>query len=253
MKNTIVLFVSLVLITCLSTTKAQAQKFEYQLVQKIQLSGDDGFWDYLTVDEVNQNLYVSHGSQVNVVDLKTSKEIAVISQADGVHGITIANDLNKAFISCGKDASVLVVDLKTFKLIEKVTGTGNNPDAILYDPFSKKVLTFNGSSSDATVIDAVTNKIITNIPLAGKPEFPQTDGKGKIYVNIEDQNSIAVIDITTMKVVNLWSIAPGEEPSGLAYDSANQRLFSVCGNEIMDYCRFKYRENNYIRTYWRRM
>ena len=218
--------------TCLTSLNSQAQKSEYRVVKSIQLTGDGG-WDYLSVDEVNQKLFVSHSSQVNVVDLKTGEQIAVIPETNGVHGIAIANDLNKAFISCGKDSSVSVVDLNTFKLIANVTGTGKNPDAILYDPFSKKVFTFNGRSSNATAIDAVTLKVVANIPLSGKPEFSQTDGKGKIYVNIEDKSTITVINSVTLKVEKEWSIAPGEEPSGLALDNVNHRLFSVCGNKMM--------------------
>jgi len=202
------------------------------LAKTIQLTTDGG-WDYLTVDEVNQKLFVSHSSQVNVVDLKTGEQIAVIPETNGVHGIAIANDLNKAFISCGKDSTVIVVDLNTFKPVAKITGTGKNPDAILYDPFSKKVFTFNGRSSNSTVIDAVTLKIIATIPLSGKPEFSQADGKGKVYVNIEDKSTIAIINSVTMKVEKEWSIAPGEEPSGLALDNVNHRLFSVCGNKMM--------------------
>jgi len=232
MKKAPLFFGCMILMTCFSSWNAQAQKSEHKLSKTIQLTNDGG-WDYLSVDEVNQKLFVSHSSQVNVVDLKTGEQIAVIPETNGVHGIAIANDLNKAFISCGKDSSVSVVDLNTFKLIAKITGTGKNPDAILYDQFSKKVFTFNGRSSNSTVIDAVTFKIIATIPLSGKPEFSQTDGKGKIYVNIEDKSLITIINSVTMKVEKEWSIAPGEEPSGLALDNENHRLFSVCGNKMM--------------------
>lgn len=232
MKRTPLFFVGLIMMTSFVSLNVQAQKSEYQIAKSIQLTSDGG-WDYLSVDEVNQKLYVSHSSQVNVVDLKTGAEVAVIPETAGVHGIAIANDLNKAFISCGRDSSVTVVDLITFKLITKVTGTGKNPDAILYDPFSKKVFTFNGRSSSSTVIDAVTLKIVATIPLSGKPEFSQADGKGKVYVNIEDKSLLAIINSVTMKVEKEWSIAPGEEPSGLALDNVNHRLFSVCGNKMM--------------------
>jgi len=231
--NRIFLLFSLgILITCFTSLNAQTQKSEYKLARTIQLTNDGG-WDYLTVDEVNQRLFVSHSSQVNVVDLRTGEQVAVVPSTEGVHGIAIANDLNKAFISCGKDSSVIVVDLATFKPVTKITGTGKNPDAILYDQFSKKVFTFNGRSSNSTVIDANTLKIIATIPLSGKPEFSQTDGKGKVYVNIEDKSTITVINSVTLKVEKEWSIAPGEEPSGLALDNANHRLFSVCGNKMM--------------------
>lgn len=225
-------FVCVLLMTVFSLLNAQAQKSAYKLAKSIALTGDGG-WDYLSVDEVNQKLFVSHSTQVNVVDLKTGEQIAVIPSTEGVHGIAVANDLNKAFISCGRDSSVSVVDLGTFKLLAKINGTGKNPDAILYDQFSKKVFTFNGRSSNSSVIDANTLKIIGTIALSGKPEFSQSDGKGKVYVNIEDKSNIAVIDPVTMKVEKEWSIAPGEEPSGLALDNVNHRLFSVCGNKMM--------------------
>jgi YVTN family beta-propeller protein len=204
----------------------------YKVSKKIKISGNEG-WDYLAVDEVNQHLFVSHGSVVNVIDMVTDKEIATITDTKGVHGIAIANDLNKAFITDGKDNAVTIVDLKTFKLIEKVTIEGQKPDAVLYDQFSKKVFTYNAKSSDATVLDAVTNKVIKSIPLGGKPEFSVTNTKGLIYVNIEDKNQIKTIDATKLEVTATWSIAPGEEPSGLAIDLDSNRLFSVCGNKLM--------------------
>jgi YVTN family beta-propeller protein len=232
MKKNLYFMVSLMFFICFTNLNAQTQNPEYKIAESIQLTGNGG-WDYLAVDEINQNLFVSHSTQVNVVSLKSNKQIAVISETPGVHGIAIANDLNRAYISCGGDASVLVVDLKSFKPIKKVQITGKNPDCILYDSFSKKVFTFNGRSSNSTVIDANTLEVLATIPLAGKPEFSQTDGKGKIYVNIEDKSSLAVINATTMKVENLWPISPGEEPSGLQLNNNNHRLFSVCSNKLM--------------------
>jgi DNA-binding beta-propeller fold protein YncE len=150
-----------------------------------------------------------------------------------VHGIAIATDLNKAFISCGRNATVKVVDLKTLATITDVKVTGENPDAIMYDKFSGKVFVFNGRTSNATVIDAKTNEVAGTIALEGKPEFPVSDGKGNIYVNIEDKSIITVIDANSMKVLNSWPIAPGEEASGLAIDNETHRLFAVCGNKLM--------------------
>lgn len=232
MKKSFVFYASLVAFICFSSVSAKAQKSSYQIAKTIQLTGDGG-WDYLSVDEPNQKLFISHSSQVNVVDLITGEQIAVIPETNGVHGIAVANDLNKAFISCGKDSSVIVIDLKSFKVIEKIQGTGKNPDAILYDQFSKKVFTFNGRSSNSTVIDANTLQIIATIPLTGKPEFAQTDGKGKIFVNNEDKSSLVQINANNLKVDREWAIAPGEEPSGLAFDKVNNRLFSVCSNKLM--------------------
>jgi len=232
MKKSIFLCGCLAALFSTTLLNAQTTSTEYRIAKTIHLQGDGG-WDYLSVDEVNGHLFVSHSTQVNVVDLKKGEQIAIIPDTKGVHGIAIANDLNKAFISDGKDSSITVVDLKTFALIAKIGITGKNPDAILYEPFTKRIFTFNGRSSNSTVIDAKDNKVIGTIPLSGKPEFSQSDGKGNIYVNIEDKSSISLINAATMKVEKTWSIAPGEEPSGLALDNVNHRLFSVCGNKLM--------------------
>ena len=225
MKNTILLGL---LILCLSNTYGQ----NYTVSKKISVSGDEG-WDYLSVDEAAQNLFVSHGSVVNVIDLKSDKTIAIIPDTKGVHGIAIANDLNKAFITDGKDNAVTVINLKTFDLIQKIKIEGIKPDAVLYDTYSKKVFVYNAKTNDATVIDANTNSILKTIPLGGKPEFSVTNTKGLVYVNIEDKNQIKTIDTNTLEVINTWSIAPGDEPSGLAIDTETNRLFSVCGNKLM--------------------
>ena len=214
---------------CVSSCFGQSK---YQIINKIHVGGDGG-WDYLSMDEATSRLFVSHGNVVNVVDVAAKKVIGTIPDTKGVHGIALAKDLNKGFISNGRDTSVTVFDLNTLKFIARVKVTGNNPDAILYDSFSHKVFTFNGRSSNSTVIDAVTNKVVGTIALSGKPEFPVTDSKGKIYVNIEDKSAISAIDVKILKVLQTWSIAPGEEPSGLAFDVKNHRLFSVCGNKLL--------------------
>jgi YVTN family beta-propeller protein len=225
MKNTFLL-----LILAFSISKACAQKFE--LSKTIPVAGDGG-WDYLAVDEVAQHLFVSHGNVVNVIDLKSDKTIATIPDTKGVHGIAIANDLNKAFITDGKDNAVTIINLTTFEFIEKVKIEGIKPDAVLYDQFSNKVFVYNAKSNDVTVLDATTNKIMKTIPLDGNPEFSVTNNKGLVYVNIEDKSLIQVIDTKTLKVVHTWNIAPGEEPTGLAFDTVNNRLFSVCANKLL--------------------
>jgi len=205
----------------------------YKIANKIHLGGEGG-WDYLNVDEVNGRIFVSHATVAQVVDIKTGKLVGTIADTKGIHGIAIANDLNKGFTSNGRDSSVTVFNLKTLEVITIIKVTGRNPDAILYDPFSQKVFTFNGGSSNSTVIDAKENKVIATIPLDGKPEFSVTDGKGKVFVNIENKSGVInVINSVTLKVEQHWSIAPGEEPSGLALDNQNHRLFSVCSNKLM--------------------
>jgi YVTN family beta-propeller protein len=172
-------------------------------------------------------LYVSHGKMVNVVDMKTGKSIATITDVNGVHGIAIAPEFNKGYISNGPDSNVTVFSTKDFSVIKKVPVTGKNPDAIIFEPFTKTIITWNGRSSNATVIDAKTDKVIQTISLAGKPEAAVSDGKGKVFVNIEDKSEVSMINVKTWKVEQTWSISPGEEPSGLALDNVTHRLFSA--------------------------
>jgi DNA-binding beta-propeller fold protein YncE len=195
----------------------------YNIVQRIHLEGDGG-WDYLNADDVTGILYVSHGNMVNVVDMSTGKSVATITDVNGVHGIAIASEFNKGFISNGPDSNVTVFNTKDYGIIEKVKITGKNPDAIIYEPFTKTIITWNGRTSNATVIDAKTDKVIQTIPL---PEAAVSDGKGKVFVNIEDKSEVCMINVKTWKVEQTWSISPGEGPSGLALDNENHRLFSA--------------------------
>lgn len=211
---------------------AQDTKSHYSLVNTLHIHGETG-WDYCAVDEENNTLYVSHGTRTEVINLKTFKQVDSIMDTHGVHGIAIANDLNKGFISDGKDTAVTIFDLKSHVILAKIMVTGNNPDAITYDKTTHRVFTFNGKSKNATVIDAKTNAILGTIDLDGKPEFCVADGTGKLFVNIEDKNELAEIDASTMKVLHEWSVAPGESPSGLTMDLKNRKLFSVCDNKLM--------------------
>jgi YVTN family beta-propeller protein len=204
----------------------------YKVTDKIKVGGEGG-WDYLIADGAAQRLYVSHATHVVVIDTKTNAVVGDIPNTPGVHGIAIAPKLGKGYTSNGRTNNVTVFDLKTLKTLDTIPVKGTNPDAILYDPYSERVFTFNGRSSDATAIDAKTNAVLGIIPLGGKPEFAVTDLRGKIYVNIEDKSEVKEFDATTLKVLSTWSLAPGEEPSGLAIDRKNGRLFSVCGNKMM--------------------
>jgi YVTN family beta-propeller protein len=204
----------------------------YKIVTKIKIGGTGG-WDYVYADSANHRLYISHTNQVDVVDTASDKVIGKIEGTSGVHGIAVANDLNKGFISDGRDNDVTVFDLKDLKVLSKVK-TGQNPDAIIYEPVSHRVFTMNGRSNDATAIDAKTGEVITaSIPVGGKPEFAQVDGKGHIYANIEDKNEIVEIDAKNALVSKRYSIAPCDGPSGLAIDPKKLLLYSVCGNKMM--------------------
>lgn len=217
------------IVSCSFSLSAQSN---YSTVKKIPIEGDGG-WDYISVDNVNGRIFTSHSTVAQAIDIKTGKLAGTIPDTKGIHGITFAAELNKGFTSNGRDSSVTVFNLKTLVVVTKIKISGLNPDAILFDPFSQKVFTFNGRSSNATVIDAKTDKEIATIPLDGKPEFAVTDNKGKIFVNIEDKSCINVINSKTLKVEQRWTLAPGEEPSGLALDNENHRLFSVCSNKLM--------------------
>jgi YVTN family beta-propeller protein len=232
MKKNLFIVGCFLIMCCSSILKAQTKTPEYKVANKFHIEGDGG-WDYLNADESTGRIFVSHGTIVQVIAEKDGKLLGTIPDTKGVHGIAIATDLNKAFISNGRDTSVTIIDLKALTFITKVAVTGQNPDAILYDPFSHKVFVYNGRSANATVIDGTTNKVIATIKLDGKPENSVTDGKGKIYVNIEDKGVITVINSTSNKVEQTWSIAPGEEASGMALDNENHRLFTVCSNKLM--------------------
>ncbi len=194
--------------------------------------GGTGGWDYLTADSDNHRLYVSHGGEVEVIDMETEKPIGKVSGMDRIHGIAIANDLNTGFISDGGSNQVVLFDLKTLRVKDKVKA-GSNPDGIVYDPSSKRVFAFNGRSQNATVIDASNGHVDGTIALGGKPEFPVSDGAGNVYDNIEDKSEIVRIDSKMLKVTAHWSVAPCDSPSGLAIDRAGRRLFAVCDGKKM--------------------
>jgi YVTN family beta-propeller protein len=204
----------------------------YKIGAKIKIPGGVR-WDYVYLDSANHRLYISHGTQTEVLDTATDKLAGTIPDTKGVHGVAIANDLGKGFTSDGGDNDVTVFDLKTLKVLSKVK-TGQNPDAIIYEPVSHRVFTFNGRSNDSTAIDAKTGNVITaSIPVGGKPEFAQVDGKGHIYVNIEDKNEIVEVDAKNALVAKRYSIAPCDSPSGLAIDPKKGLLYSVCDNKMM--------------------
>jgi len=200
---------------------------QYVLDKKISVPGDGGY-DYMAIDEVNNHLFVSHGTAFNVVDLATEKPVAVIDGMKGVHGIAIVNEVNKGFISDGKGDAVVVVDLSTFKIVKTIKLPASDEDAIVYDPSSKKVFVFNGDSRSSCVIDVHSLELVKTIDLGGGPEFAVSDGKGLLYNNIEDMNTLKVIDTKGLIVKATWPLAPCGQPTGIAYDAANQRLFTVC-------------------------
>jgi DNA-binding beta-propeller fold protein YncE len=203
----------------------------YHILTEIKIGGEGG-WDYLTVDSAARRLYVSHATKVVVVDLDKNTVVGEIPDTPGVHGIALAKDLDKGFISNGRGNNVTIFDLKTLKATGTVA-TEMNPDDITYDATSKRVFAFNGRSKSATVIDAKTGMAVATIPLPGKPEFAVVDGKGHIYDNIEDTSEIVEIDTAKATVVKKYALTGCEGPSGMAIDLKAHRLFSVCGNRVM--------------------
>jgi DNA-binding beta-propeller fold protein YncE len=203
----------------------------YHVVTTYKLGGDGG-WDYLTTDSDARHVYISRGTHVLVVDADSGKSVGDIADTPGVHGIALAPELGRGFTSNGREGTVSIFDLKTLATSSKVK-VGDNPDAILYDPATKRVFTFNGRSQDSTAIDAASGKVLGTIKLDGKPEFAASDAKGEIFVNIEDKSELTVIDPNQLKVKANWPLAPCTEPSGLSIDRKNRRLFAGCDNKMM--------------------
>lgn len=198
----------------------------YSVKSSIPIPGEGG-WDYLLADADSRRLYVSHGSEVVVLDLDSKTITGKITGTNGVHGVALATNLGKGYISAGRDNTAVVFDLKTLKTLGTVK-TGTNPDGILYEASTKRVFTFNGRSNDATVIDATNDTAVATVPMGGKPEFPATDDKGNVWVNIETKGEILHFKADNPSKAEHWSIKPCEEPSGLAFDAEGRRLFSVC-------------------------
>ncbi len=224
MKQSLISF--LVIAACLSSLNNATAQSGYKLTKTFHVASA-GRWDYIAVNAASNKLYLSHETQVNILDKITGDSLGVIPNTTGVHGIAFNNSLGKGYTSNGKINTVTVFDLKTDKILSQIA-TGENPDAIMYDAFSNKIITCNGRSKDLTIIDAATEKIVATIAVGGKPETAVSDNAGKLYVNIEDKNEIAVIDLSTNTVTNHLSLAPGDGPSGLVIDNKTKRLFATC-------------------------
>ncbi len=211
----------------ISLNQVSAQKTSgYKLTKTFHIASQGG-WDYIAVDESSNRLYVSHGTQVNILDKSTGDSLGVVANTTGVHGIAFIPSLGKGYTSNGRLNNVTVFDLKTAAVLSQIS-TGENPDAIMYDEFSKKIITCNGGSKDLTIIDPVTQKVVATIPVGGKPETAVSDNMGKLFVNSEDKNEIVVVDMVKYAVINHWSLLPGEEPTGLVIDLKTKRLFATC-------------------------
>jgi len=203
----------------------------YKVLNKIKIGGTGG-WDYVAVDPNANRVYASHATLVEVVDTSTGKVVGQITQLHGVHGVTVAPEFGKGFITNGQSNSVTIFDLKTLAKVGEPQ-TGQNPDSACFEPTTKHIYTFNGKSNDSTAIDPKTNEVIKTFPVGGKPEECAPDGTGKIYVNLEDSSEIVEIDAAKTAITRRAPLAPCDSPSGLAIDQKNKKLFSVCDNKMM--------------------
>jgi YVTN family beta-propeller protein len=201
---------------------AAAVSSGYQVTKKIQVAGN-GSWDYLTVDESNRRLYVSHGTQVEVLDVDSHVIVGQVPNTLGVHGIAVAPELGRGFVSNGQASTVTIFDLKTLKSIAEVPA-GKKPDAIIYDPATARVFAFNGGSNTATVIEATSGKVEGTVDLGGGPEFAAADGGGYVFNNLEDESLVLKINSRTLRIEQHWSTAPCQQPSSMALDRSNGRL-----------------------------
>ena len=222
---------AITLIACFLTIGGLKAQSGYTLTKTFHITSSGG-WDYINVNPKSNQLYVSHGTQVNILDKKTGDSLGFIPNTTGVHGIAFINDLGKGYTSNGRINTVTVFDLATLKVLSQIPA-GENPDAIFYETFSKKIITCNGRSKDLSIIDPVTEKVVATIPVGGKPETAVSNGAGKIFVNIEDKNEIVAIDIVKNEVIAHWSILPGKSPTGLEIDAKTKRLFAGCEKQLV--------------------
>jgi DNA-binding beta-propeller fold protein YncE len=226
-----IIIISISISVSLAAVALAAAGSGYHVVTTYKVGGEGG-WDYLTTDSDARRVYISRGTHVMVLDADSGKSVGDIADTPGVHGIALAPELGRGFTSNGREGTVSIFDIKTLATSSKVK-VGDNPDAILYDPATKRVFTFNGRSQDSTAIDAASGKVLATIKLDGKPEFAASDAKGEIFVNIEDKSELVAIDPNKLEVKAKWPLAPCEEPSGLAIDRKNRRLYVGCGNKMM--------------------
>jgi len=220
--------ITIIAAICLLNIAAAQDTKSIKLLNSFHIQSD-GKWDYLAIEPNSNKLFVSHGTQVNILDKTTGDSLGVIPNTTGVHGIAFIPSLQRGYTSNGKLDAVTVFDLKTNAVLSQIK-TGENPDAILYDEFSKKLITCNGKSNDISIIDPVTEKVINTIAVGGKPEMIVSNNAGKLFINIEDKNKIVVIDAKKFEIINHFVLAPNDAPTGLAIDIKNNRLFSTCSD-----------------------
>jgi DNA-binding beta-propeller fold protein YncE len=223
--------IKLVFLAMLAAFSTGQRHSGYHVANEFKLPGAGG-WDLLVVDDRARRVYISHSTEVDVLDADTGKAVGTIENTPGVHGIALAPELSRGFVTAGKGDFVLIFDLKTLQTISKVN-TGRKPDAVVFDPATNRVFVMNGDGASVTAIDAGTGTAAGTIELGGGPEFSVADGKGSLWVNLEDQSQLVRIDTRTMKIADRWPVAPCQQPSSMAIDPQNRRLFLGCRNRVM--------------------
>jgi YVTN family beta-propeller protein len=216
----------------IALTALAAPPSGYHVIKKVAVPGSGG-WDYVSVDEAGRRVYIAHATQVEVLDADTSELVGTIPNTPGVHGVAIASEFGRGFISAGKSDSVIIFDLKTLKPLGEVK-VGKKPDAIIYDPATKHVYVMNGDSDNTTVINAADGKVVGTVDLGGGPEFAAADGKGSVYINLEEKAETVQVDSKALQVLHHWPLAPGGTATALAFDPQARRLFAGCrGGQLM--------------------
>jgi DNA-binding beta-propeller fold protein YncE len=219
------------LLALVPPARAQDPTARYDAVHKITVGGEGG-WDFLEVDAANRRLYVTRGNRVVVIDIDSEKVVGEIADTPGVHGVAFVPGMGRGVTSNGGDSSATVFDTKSLKTLGKVKANGR-PDIIIFEPVSKRVLSFNHATNDITAIDPEALKVVGTLAPGGVPELAVSDEKGHVWVNLENTSEIVEFDATTMKALNKFSLAPGEEPTGLAFDPKARKLFSTCNNKTL--------------------
>ena len=212
-----------------SAARAQTATAPYHLLATIPIGGEGG-WDFLATDPAGERLYVTHGTQLEVINLKTRKLIGSVPGTPGAHGVAVVPSAGRGYVSCGRNNTCVVFDLKTLRNLGTIP-TGPKPDALFYDAFSQRVFAFSNAGGQSTVLDVRTGNVVGTAALGGDVEVPATDGRGHIFVNIENKSEVIEFDAKSLAVLHRYPLAPGEEPTGLAFDPENNRLFSGCANE----------------------
>jgi YVTN family beta-propeller protein len=227
-------FVFCLFVSIVGLSLANDSNGNYHLLNKYDIGGGDSkteYWDYMTLDEGSGRLYLSHNTEVTVVDSGTGHVVGTIADIKRGHGIALVKDLGRGFISSGGTDEIIVFDLNTLKSVARIK-VGGNPDCIIYDPASRHIFVMNGETKSASVIDPVKEVVLATVPMGGRPEFAVADGKGLIYDNIEDKNEVAVLDTETLTIKNRWAIAPAGGATAIAMDTEHRRLFIGGRNKV---------------------